>query len=106
MSAIKVYAIRQVGTSNYLPSRVGGKARNFSDARLELDGGRWGPRLFGTKRGAINAKSAWLAGLWSVQWRHNSWGDEYGNLEPTTDPARLAIELEIVEFELTERRPA
>lgn len=90
------YAIRVRETDNYLPAhRPGHLGGGFSWDEPRPQGGRWGPRLFPTRQGAMNALYAWLQGHWDT--------DEGGDIRsPIHVDGRLLSNMELVGFELVE----
>lgn len=63
---MNVYALRRIGTNNYLPARAPGR-RGFSNDTPEPQGGALGPRLFVTKHAARCALTAWHMGVFTSQ---------------------------------------
>lgn len=58
---LEVFVIRHVPTGDYLPARK--SSRGFSNDEPDHEGGPLGPRIFATRRSAINALTAWLMGV-------------------------------------------
>lgn len=63
-----LYAIKEKGTDNYLPSHRG---TGYTFDEPELNGGKYGPRLHISKRAAINTLSAWCIGNWDKKPHYN-----------------------------------
>ena len=100
----EVFALRRVGTQEYLPLRRGRGATNDEPTTCGGSGKR-GPRLFMSRRGAISALSAWLKGPWEAVYETSDWDGKQvkvGGSPPSPDKQRR-VEMEIVTFDLTER---
>jgi hypothetical protein len=89
---MKVWAIRVKNTDLYLPY----KSRNHSRA-TPVSISILPPRWHATKRGAQNALTAWLQGVW-----HCRGYDEHCALSPKFMLGRERASMEIVEFTLRE----
>jgi len=94
------YAIRQVGTSNYLPEH-GSNKYGYSRDNPEFNGGLYGPRLFKDKISAIRVISNWKQGEHYLQ-RSGGYDDYEETLLVKERPERKNIKLEIVEFYMSE----
>ena len=89
---MKAFALRDKETGLYLiwgRNKRGNSKAKFISALY--------PRLFNTKREAVNCKTAWKSGIWS----HNYDGDS--SLEPRFIKDRKEMNIEIVEFNLIEK---
>lgn len=98
---MKTYAIRQVGTDDYMPNHKAGKG-GWSNDEPVLNGGDLGPRLLPTFKSAQNAISAWKQGAWYLDRSGSSYDDYEEELTVDPKPHRKDINLEVVEFHLIE----
>lgn len=109
-----VFAIQHIETKAWMPARMfrsyhGGWSQwtpNPPEGLLGLDGFDKNPRIFFSKRAAINAVSSWVLGVWQREFI--SYEDvDYGKVSIEIIPARPPVprkrfDLEIVEMILTE----
>jgi len=111
---MKLFGIRHKPSGRLMPQL---KGRGFTGLNFHADGFekefaknklRVEPRLFAREIGARRALAAWLKGEWKPEY---SAGDYYsdseleGHFPPSLPPAdRIATDMEIVEFRLTEQR--
>lgn len=93
---MKAFALRDKSTGMYLPWGKKNKNNSWTEFNTMLY-----PRLFNTKRCAVNARVAWRAGKWGW-WGTNSF-DGSSTLEPKYVKERKEAEIEIVEFDLKEK---
>lgn len=105
MNSMKVYAVRQVGTENYLPHRKG-QTRGYSHDEPLLHGGDDGPRLLLSFDAARKVIWAWKQGKFKVERSHHTsaWGEEdhCEDMHIEHVPSRAEVELEVVTFQLSE----
>lgn len=101
---MKVYAIRHKGTNNYMPANPPSKNRtSYSNTEPEPNGGKYGPRIFPSHKSALNSIVAWKLGAWVwVRYDYAPEGPEEWYHEPKKVPHRELMDMEVVEFELTE----
>jgi len=100
---MQLWAIRQHGTTNYMPERAK-RTGSYTWYEFEPFGGRFGPRLFVSARGARQAAQAWKRGKYEQTFirTHSSFGeDERSFVQIIPDTARNS-RLEIVSFQLVE----
>jgi len=95
---MKAWALRDKGTKLCLPWGKHNRHNSWEEFTSENK-----PRLFNSKRAASNAKIAWMQGKWRIYTSYNSF--EYGesSVEPKFIKERKEKEIEIVEFDLTEK---
>ena len=91
---MKAFALRDKKTGLYLPWGRHNRHNSWEEFTSEDR-----PRLFNTKRAAVNTKTAWSFG----KWRWLGYGEDAA-LEPTGFKCehRPTTEIEIVEFNLVE----
>lgn len=101
---MKVYAIRELATGFYMPARQPSKSsKGFTSDEPKENGGKWGPRLFFSYKGAHNSLVAWAQGVWMLQWQSGyDIFDDVRDLTIQARPNRSRQNMEIVEFNLQE----
>ena len=97
----RFFVIRHIPTQLLLPARVPATIWEFDD------NGMHEPRLFRTKRAAMNCATCWAQGTWARESRTESNGWEYGpgytylaEAVPTAVPGRKREDLEVLPVEL------
>jgi hypothetical protein len=95
---IQFWAVRHVPSGGYLPEPVGRMGRGGSHVEPSTTER---PRLFMSRRAAVNGLSAWLRGKVHHSSGYDSYAGEYyenTSLEPV--PSRKRDEMEIIEVQL------
>lgn len=97
---MRAWALRDSATGLYLPWGE----HNRNNSRQVFDS-KDRPRIFNSKRAAVNTRTAWKFGVWKVQSvMHSYFGVDEGDysLEPIAADGRQDVKIEIVEFDLVE----
>jgi len=100
----KAFVVRLRDSNSYLPARWHRRAGFSYDIPIE-GGGKFGPRIFPSRKSAKNAITAWAQGEWVQEMSTSGW--EYPETDVVTAPRapkipRDAKKLEIIPIHIRE----